>query len=211
MLARHVVVRTPLSERSIIAVAELEHALRRAAYEQPLPMRSSQEKVFAQRSVISCKPLNARIGEELARIGGWRREYLISHGRLKADFYKAGVVVEVQFGKYSFCAENIFVKFPLAHIAAAAAASAVAEPMELGVLVVPTSRMAAHMSSGIGSFEQTLRNYVTPLEFQISYNLLILGLDSVPTVPTDAGRSLPACALECGDGAVQLPSSGAVE
>lgn len=198
-----------LSSVASAALTELEGALMRATCTTPLPMRQSQENRNKRGggAVIACEQLNRRIADELLKVGGWRQEHAIGHGRLKVDFYKSGVLVEVQFGKYAFIAENLFCKYPLAIKAAAVSL----EPVEIGVLVVPSKRMATYMSSGVGTYELTLCNYVEPLASNINYNLLIVGLE--PPTPNfckndNATRlPLPAGAVGSGPDDVQIDCS----
>lgn len=69
----------------------------------------------------------------------------------QTDFVKDRVAVEVQFGKYSFIAYDLFVK----HMA-----FYVNERIDLGVEVIPTKALQAHMSSGPGYYEAELFNLV---------------------------------------------------
>jgi hypothetical protein len=193
-----------LSDAAQTALAELEAALVRATCMTPLPMRQSQENRNKRGggAVIACEQLNRRIAAELLSVDGWRQEHAIGHGRLKVDFYKSGVLVEVQFGKYAFIAENLFCKYPLAIKTASV-------PVEIGVLVVPSQRMATYMSSGVGTYELTLRNYLEPLASRIDYNLLVLGLE--PPTPIfckndndDNATRLPLFAGTVGSGPVDV-------
>jgi hypothetical protein len=69
----------------------------------------------------------------------------------QTDFVKDGVAVEVQFGKYSFIAYDLFVK----HMA-----FYVANQIDVGVEVVPMKSLQAKMSSGPGYYEAELFNLV---------------------------------------------------
>ncbi|MEP0339343.1 MAG: BglII/BstYI family type II restriction endonuclease [Alphaproteobacteria bacterium] len=79
----------------------------------------------------------------------------------QTDFVKDRVAVEVQFGKYSFVAFDLFVK----HMA-----FFVGDVIDLGVEIVPMKELQAEMSSGPSYFEGEL------------YNLLRQGR-GVPAVP----------------------------
>jgi len=79
----------------------------------------------------------------------------------QTDFVKERVAVEVQFGKYSFVAFDLFVK----HMA-----FFVGDVIDLGVEILPMKELQAEMSSGPGYYEGEL------------YNLLRQGR-GVPAVP----------------------------
>lgn len=65
----------------------------------------------------------------------------------QTDFVKNRVAVEVQFGKYSFIAYDLFVK----HLA-----FFVGDQIDVGVEILPMKSMQEHMSSGPGYYEGAL-------------------------------------------------------
>jgi hypothetical protein len=65
----------------------------------------------------------------------------------QTDFVKRRVAVEVQFGKYSFIAYDLFVK----HLA-----FYVGDAIDVGVEILPTKSMQEQMSSGPGYYEGAL-------------------------------------------------------
>lgn len=65
----------------------------------------------------------------------------------QTDFVKKRVAVEIQFGKYSFIAYDIFVK----HLA-----FYVGDTIDVGVEILPMKNMQTHMSSGPGYYEGAL-------------------------------------------------------
>jgi hypothetical protein len=69
----------------------------------------------------------------------------------QTDFVKDRVAVEVQFGKYSFIAYDLFVK----HMA-----FYVSDRIDVGVEIVPMKCFQAEMSSGPGYFEAELYNLI---------------------------------------------------
>ena len=79
----------------------------------------------------------------------------------QTDFVKDRVAVEVQFGKYSFVAYDLFVK----HMA-----FFVGDVIDVGIEVLPMKALQAQMSSGVAYYEGEL------------YNLLRQGR-GVPAVP----------------------------
>lgn len=67
----------------------------------------------------------------------------------QTDFVKDRVAVEVQFGKYSFIAYDLFVK----HLA-----FYVADKIDVGIEIIPMKALQSHMSSGPGYYEAELFN-----------------------------------------------------
>jgi hypothetical protein len=65
----------------------------------------------------------------------------------QTDFVKRRVAVEVQFGKYSFIAYDLFVK----HLA-----FFVGDTIDVGIEILPMKSMQEHMSSGPGYYEGAL-------------------------------------------------------
>ena len=69
----------------------------------------------------------------------------------ETDFVKDRVAVEVQLGKYSFVAYDLFVK----HMG-----FFVADVIDIGVEIVPMKEMERHMSSGPPYFENEMNNVI---------------------------------------------------
>lgn len=69
------------------------------------------------------------------------------HSYNQTDFVKERVAIEVQFGKYSFIAYDLFVK----HMA-----FFVGDKIEVGIEILPMKSMQAQMSSGPGYYEAAL-------------------------------------------------------
>ena len=69
----------------------------------------------------------------------------------QTDFTKERVAVEVQFGKYSFVAYDLFVK----HMA-----FFVGDEIDLGIEILPMKSLSSEMSTGIGYFERELYNLI---------------------------------------------------
>lgn len=67
----------------------------------------------------------------------------------QTDFVKDRVAVEVQFGKYSFVAFDLFVK----HMA-----FFVGDVIDVGVEILPMKELQEHMSTGIAYYERELYN-----------------------------------------------------
>jgi hypothetical protein len=69
----------------------------------------------------------------------------------QTDFVKDRVAVEVQFGKYSFVAYDLFVK----HLA-----FFVGDVIDVGVEILPMKELQQEMSSGVGYYEGELYNLI---------------------------------------------------
>jgi hypothetical protein len=83
--------------------------------------------------------------EQKAEIEAAGRAPIFSYNQ--TDFVKKRVAVEVQFGKYSFIAYDLFVK----HLA-----FYVGNSIDVGIEILPMKQMQAEMSSGPGYYEGAL-------------------------------------------------------
>src|SRR6266446_3492353 len=85
-----------------------------------------------------------------------QREFLIANGQEEpiysynqTDFVKNKIAVEIQFGKYSFVAYDLFVKHMMFYSGGV---------INLGIEILPTKIMQANMSSGPAYFEGEVYN-----------------------------------------------------
>ncbi|MFH2119959.1 MAG: BglII/BstYI family type II restriction endonuclease [Pseudomonadota bacterium] len=85
----------------------------------------------------------------------------------QTDFVKDRVAVEVQFGKYSFVAYDLFVK----HLA-----FYVGDRIDVGVEILPMKSLQAQMSSGVGYYESELYNIVRQGRGVPAVPLIIIGI-----------------------------------
>lgn len=85
----------------------------------------------------------------------------------QTDFVKDRVAVEVQFGKYSFVAYDLFVK----HMA-----FFVGNEIDVGVEVLPMKKLQATMSSGVGYYEGELYNLIRQGRGVPAVPLVIVGV-----------------------------------
>lgn len=86
----------------------------------------------------------------------------------QTDFVKDRVAIEVQFGKYSFVAYDLFVK----HLA-----FYVGDKIDVGIEILPMKSLQSHMSSGVGYYEGELYNVVRQGRGVPAVPLIILGID----------------------------------
>ena len=85
----------------------------------------------------------------------------------QTDFVKDRVAVEVQFGKYSFVAYDLFVK----HLA-----FYVGDHIDVGVEILPMKSLQSHMSSGVPYYEGEFYNVVRQGRGVPAVPLIIIGI-----------------------------------
>lgn len=86
----------------------------------------------------------------------------------QTDFVKNKIAVEVQFGKYSFVAYDLFVKHMLFFSGGV---------INLGIEILPTKAMQTQMSSGVAYFEGEVYNVMRQGRNSPPVPLLILGIE----------------------------------
>ena len=86
----------------------------------------------------------------------------------QTDFVKDRVAVEVQFGKYSFVAYDLFVK----HLA-----FYVGDRIDVGIEILPMKSLQSHMSSGVAYYEGELYNVVRQGRGIPAVPLVIVGIE----------------------------------
>jgi len=86
----------------------------------------------------------------------------------QTDFVKDRVAIEVQFGKYSFIAYDLFVK----HLA-----FYVGDHIDCGVEILPMKSMQSQMSSGPGYYEGALYDLVRQGRGVPSVPLILIGIE----------------------------------
>jgi len=104
-----------------------------------------------------------------------QKEYLIKNGENnpifsynQTDFVKDKIAVEVQFGKYSFVAYDLFVKHMLFYSGG---------KINLGIEILATKNMQSQMSSGVAYFEGEVYNVMRQGRNNPPVPLLILGIE----------------------------------
>jgi hypothetical protein len=103
-----------------------------------------------------------------------QKEFLIKHGvnspimsYKQTDFVKDNIAIEVQFGKYSFVAYDLFVKHLLFYSGGI---------INVGIEVLPMKSMQAEMSSGIAYYEGEVYNILRHGRNNPPVPLLIVGV-----------------------------------
>jgi hypothetical protein len=86
----------------------------------------------------------------------------------QTDFVKNRVAIEVQFGKYSFVAYDLFVK----HLA-----FYIGDHIDVGIEILPMKTMQSQMSSGISYYEGELYNVVRQGRGVPAVPLVIIGIE----------------------------------
>lgn len=87
----------------------------------------------------------------------------------QTDFVKDRVAIEVQFGKYSFVAYDLFVK----HLA-----FYVGDQIDVGIEILPMKSMQSQMSSGVAYYEGELYNVVRQGRGVPAVPLVLIGIDA---------------------------------
>jgi len=85
----------------------------------------------------------------------------------QTDFVKERAAVEVQFGKYSFVAYDLFVK----HMA-----FYVGDVIDVGIEILPMKELQAHMSSGVAYYEGELYNLIREGRGVPAVPLILIGV-----------------------------------
>jgi hypothetical protein len=86
----------------------------------------------------------------------------------QTDFVKNRIAIEVQFGKYSFIAYDLFVK----HLA-----FYVGDTIDLGIEILPMKKMQAEMSSGPGYYEGALYDLARQGRGVPAVPLVLIGIE----------------------------------
>ena len=104
-----------------------------------------------------------------------QKDFLISKGieepvssYKQTDFVKEQIAVEVQFGKYSFVAYDLFVKHLLFYSGGI---------INLGIEILPVKKMQSWMSSGVAYFEGEVYNLLRHGRNHPPVPLLVLGIE----------------------------------
>jgi hypothetical protein len=104
-----------------------------------------------------------------------QKQFLINNGEKEpiysynqTDFVKEKLAVEVQFGKYSFVAYDLFVKHMLFYSGGV---------INLGIEILPTKKMQSEMSSGVAYYEGEVYNVMRQGRNNPPVPLLILGIE----------------------------------
>jgi hypothetical protein len=103
--------------------------------------------------------------QQKAEIEGAGLKPLYSYNQ--TDFVKERVAVEVQFGKYSFIAYDLFVK----HLA-----FFVGDVIDVGVEILPMKELQQQMSSGVGYYEAELYNLIREGRGVPAVPLILIGV-----------------------------------
>lgn len=85
----------------------------------------------------------------------------------QTDFVKERVAIEVQFGKYSFVAYDLFVK----HLA-----FYIGDKIDVGIEILPMKSLQVQMSSGVAYYEGELYNVIRQGRGVPAVPLVILGI-----------------------------------
>jgi hypothetical protein len=122
----------------------------------PIMLNAAFNKVFAKRRTVNWLCQDVELVKQINRLPPEVQKARIEAAGLEpletynqTDFVKDRVAVEVQFGKYSFVAHDLFVKHT---------SFFVNDDIDVGVEIVPMKAMEREMSSGVAYFERDLFN-----------------------------------------------------
>jgi len=121
---------------------------------------TKSEKLIRQTLTMSSKEQKKIIEQE-------NGEPIYSYNQ--TDFVKERVAIEVQFGKYSFVAYDLFVK----HIA-----FYIGDKIDVGIEILPMKSLQSQMSSGVGYYEGELYNVIRQGRGIPAVPLVIIGVDA---------------------------------
>jgi hypothetical protein len=109
----------------------------------------------------------------LALDAATQKEVIESAGKVahftynQTDFVKNRVAIEVQFGKYSFVAYDLFVK----HMA-----FYVGDKIDVGIEILPMKELTIQMSSGVAYYEGEVYNVVRQGRNTPAVPLVVMGI-----------------------------------
>ena len=166
-------------QRGFVADVERIVTLRRPSYNTSVAATNEPDydetglsSVVLNRAVADVdylirKTLTMSAKEQKKEIEEAGEEPILSYNQ--TDFVKDRVAVEVQFGKYSFVAYDLFVK----HLA-----FFVRDQIDVGIEILPMKSLQKHMSSGVAYYEGEFYNIVRQGRGVPSVPLVILGIDA---------------------------------
>ncbi len=85
----------------------------------------------------------------------------------QTDFVKDGVAIEIQFGKYSFVAYDLFVKHLAFYVGGA---------INVGIEILPMKSLQSEMSSGVAYYEGEFYNVIRQGRGVPSVPLILIGI-----------------------------------
>lgn len=111
------------------------------------------------------KTMNMPAPQQKAEIEAAGKTAILSYNQ--TDFVKDRVAVEVQFGKYSFVAYDLFVK----HMA-----FYVGDVIDVGIEILPMKELQSLMSSGVAYYEGELYNLIREGRGVPAVPLVVIGV-----------------------------------
>lgn len=131
----------------------------------------SLEKTKKDKILISPTMLNKCLFEKLNGYG-WKEEKIYNNGILvhQIDACKGKIMIEFQFGKYAFIANDIFNKMVL---------YITNKKFKVGIEVLPSKILKNEMSTGVGDFDMAREMLINLSKSTINYPpipVLLLGI-----------------------------------
>ena len=123
--------------------------------------------VLIQDAELTAKMLDNKMSFEEQKMFLDERNVDYTIGFTEADFFKEGVSIEVQFGKYSFVQYDMFVKH---------AADYMHGRINLGIEIVPMKSLEREMSSGPSNYERNLHEILRQGRIFPPVPLVLIGI-----------------------------------
>lgn len=135
-------------DKMLYSPIEMNKAMHRLFTQHKWNERRTSYWVTSDAKLIR-KTMQMPLAEQKATIEEAGGEPIFSYNQ--TDFVKDRVAVEVQFGKYSFVAYDLFVK----HMA-----FYVGDVIDVGIEILPMKKLQSEMSSGVAYYEGELYNLI---------------------------------------------------
>jgi len=152
------------SGKLLYSPIDMNTAMKRAFAKHGWSQRRTAYWVTSDAKLIR-KTLHMPPHQQKAEIEAAGLEPIYSYNQ--TDFVKNRVAVEVQFGKYSFVAYDLFVK----HLA-----FYVGDVIDVGVEILPMKELQAEMSSGVSYYEGELYNHIREGRGVPAVPLILIGV-----------------------------------
>ncbi|OQX81121.1 MAG: restriction endonuclease [Bacteroidetes bacterium 4484_276] len=147
----------------------------------PIDLNKAFDREFSKKNWLESRynyyiTLNRELMEKSVLMSAKeQKQFLVANGENEpicsynqTDFVKEKLAVEVQFGKYSFVAYDLFVKHMLFYSGGV---------INLGIEILPTKKMQSEMSSGVAYYEGEVYNVMRQGRNNPPVPLLILGIE----------------------------------
>jgi len=156
-----------------------EKTMKNTKLYSPIELNKAFKKEFEKRNWGESRytyyvTTNRKIAEQIMNLPLEKQKEFLINNKVKpilsynqTDFVKNKVAVEVQFGKYSFVAYDLFVKHLLFYTGGV---------IDVGIEILPMKQMQSEMSSGVAYYEGEVYNLIRQGRTSPPVPLLIIGI-----------------------------------